>query len=235
MAKREKNSFILFYEWEDSIRSLTDEQAGQLLRALFAYEKRGEQYTGSDPAVALAMGFLYASLDRNREKYEETCRKRSAAGKKGGAPRGNQNARKDENKQNKQKQAIQPDSESDSDSERDSERVSESENESERDSESPCGADGTETVLQFFRDHVFPHPTTENQKTIVKWCEEMGPEKVVEAMKIAEANGVKGWNYCEAILKNWKEGKNGNANSGGAADGGKAPGRWGTLAGIKRL
>ena len=100
MAKREKNSFILFYEWEDSIRSLTDEQAGQLLRALFAYEKRGEQYTGGDPAVELAMGFLYASLDRNREKYEETCRKRSAAGKKGGAPKGNQNARKDENKQN---------------------------------------------------------------------------------------------------------------------------------------
>ncbi len=231
MAKREKNSFILFYEWEDSIRSLTDEQAGQLLRALFAYEKRGEQYTGSDPAVALAMGFLYASLDRNREKYEEICRKRSAAGKKGGAPRGNQNARKDENKQNKQKQTKQPDS--DSDSERDSERVSESENDSERDSESPGGADGTETVLQFFRDHVFPHPTVENQKTIVKWCEEMGSEKVVKAMKIAEANGVKGWNYCEAILKNWKEGK--HANSGATDGGGKAPGRWGNLPGVERL
>lgn len=235
MAKREKNSFILFYEWEDSIRSLTDEQAGQLLRALFAYEKRGEQYTGGDPAVELAMGFLYASLDRNREKYEETCRKRSAAGKKGGAPKGNQNARKDENKQNKQKQAKQPDSDSDSDSERDSERVSESGSDSERDSSSPGRADGTETVLQFFRDHVFPHPTVENQKTIVKWCEEIGTEKVVEAMKIAEANGVKGWNYCEAILKNWRKERKSHGDGGEPVDGSGPASRWGNLPGIKRL
>lgn len=72
MAK-EKDSFLLYYEWEDYFAELTDRQLGELLRAVFAYEKRGERYSGTDREVAMALHFVQGTLDRNREKYEMVC------------------------------------------------------------------------------------------------------------------------------------------------------------------
>lgn len=72
MAKR-KDSFLMYYEWEDTFSDLDDRQLGELLRAVFAYEKRKEEYTGSDGAVRLAMRFIQRTLDRNQEKYDRVC------------------------------------------------------------------------------------------------------------------------------------------------------------------
>ena len=72
-----KDSFLLYYEWEDNLSDLTDDQLGSLLRALFSYEKRGEQYAGNDPEVRMAFRFVKGTLDRNREKYDarvEQCK-----------------------------------------------------------------------------------------------------------------------------------------------------------------
>lgn len=82
-----KDSFLLYYEWEDNLSDLTNDQLGSLLRALFAYEKRSEQYTGSDPEVRMAFRFVKGTLDRNREKYDATVEKRREAGRKGGKKR----------------------------------------------------------------------------------------------------------------------------------------------------
>ena len=67
MAK-EKDSFLLYYEWEEYFEGLTDRQLGELLRAVFAYEKRGERYGGTDREVSMALRFVQGTLDRNREK-----------------------------------------------------------------------------------------------------------------------------------------------------------------------
>lgn len=235
MAK--KASFIVYYDWEDELQDLTDEQVGQLFRALFAHEKRGEAYSGDDSAVLLAFRFLSRAMDRNRAKYEEICLKRSAAGKKGGAPAGNQNARKaappPENKQNKQKQTKQT-KQPDSDSEpvpvpvpvpdKDSEPVPDSEK------DRSGAAVSTVTVLTFFQNLLGKNLTAGCKTAISRYCEEMGCEKVLEAMKIAERNGVIGWKYCEGILNNWKKEEESHANSGGP-DAGSPPalrwaGRW---------
>lgn len=84
--KREKDSFLVFYEWEDNLKNLSDEQMGRLFRAVFAYEKRGEAYSGGDPAIEMAMSFIRYAMDRNLERYKERCETNRENGKKGGRP-----------------------------------------------------------------------------------------------------------------------------------------------------
>lgn len=90
MAKA-KDSFLLYYELEDQVSDLSDSQLGALFRAIFAYERRGEAYSGEDMAVRMAMRFVQSVLDRNRERWDERPNAAARTEKKGGAP---QNQRK---------------------------------------------------------------------------------------------------------------------------------------------
>ena len=72
MAK-EKNSFIIYYDFEDQTSDFTDQQVGSLVRAVLAYEKRGELPERAEPAVRMAFLFLKPGLDSNREKYDRIC------------------------------------------------------------------------------------------------------------------------------------------------------------------
>ncbi len=85
-VKNVKNGFIMYYEYAEHFELLTDEEIGQLMRALFAYETTGEvlELTG---AVKMAFSFIRADLDKNREKYEERCNKNAENGKSGGRPK----------------------------------------------------------------------------------------------------------------------------------------------------
>ncbi len=115
----DKNSFLIYYELEEQTAEFSDAQLGQLLRAIFEFEKRDVVPAISDVAVKTAFRFVAAYLERNKAKYSDVRIKRQEAGKKGGAPRGNANAQKqakqasaNDNKQNKQmlqKQAKQAD------------------------------------------------------------------------------------------------------------------------------
>ena len=87
MAKSEKNSFLLYYDYEESVLLLNMEQRGRLFSALFAYEKRGETPDiEDDNMLKMCFSFIKTSLDNNREKYNERCRKNTENGKKGGRP-----------------------------------------------------------------------------------------------------------------------------------------------------
>ena len=99
MAK-EKNSFVLYYDLEDILLDLSDSQIAELFRAIFAYEKRGEAYSGSDPEVKIAMRFVSRSLDDNDERYRAKVEKRREAGRKGGL----KSAQRSKTKQIKQTQ-----------------------------------------------------------------------------------------------------------------------------------
>lgn len=83
MAK-EKNSFVLYYDLEEILYDLNDHQVAELFRAIFAYEKRGEAYSGADPEVKIAMRFVSRTLDDNDERYRAKVEKRREAGRKGG-------------------------------------------------------------------------------------------------------------------------------------------------------
>lgn len=82
----DKVSFLMYLDYEEQFDLLTDEQLGQLIRAIVKYEKTGE-ITELDSATKMAFSFIKAQLDRDREKYNNKCEKNRANGAKGGRPR----------------------------------------------------------------------------------------------------------------------------------------------------
>ncbi len=79
-----------------AIRTMTLEQKGMLLDAIFQYYL-GEHFEITDSNVNLAFQFLKREFDENARRYVEKCRARSEAGKKGGRPRKNQSVSENPN------------------------------------------------------------------------------------------------------------------------------------------
>ena len=101
------DSFILYTSYYALIEGLTDEQLGQLTRAIFLYARDGETIS-LEPVVRMAFGFIVDDMKRNKAKYEEKVERWRANGKKGGRPRKNQEDKQkpiglDKNQEDKQK------------------------------------------------------------------------------------------------------------------------------------
>lgn len=113
-----KNSFILYTEQKAVIDKLTDEQAGKLIKAIYAHET-GEEYKLDDILDLVITPFL-TSLERNTEKYQ----KRVETNKKNIAKRWNTNNTNGtngiENVPNNTNDTNGNDSDSDNDSDNDS-------------------------------------------------------------------------------------------------------------------
>lgn len=71
----EKKSFILYFDNEKQINMLNNEQAGQLLKALFKFAKTGEETEFKDLAVNIVFGFIADTIRRDTHKYKEICEK----------------------------------------------------------------------------------------------------------------------------------------------------------------
>ena len=78
----DKASFLIYLDYEEQFNLLTDEQAGQLIKAIIKYEKNGE-IVELDKVTKMAFSFIKQQLDRDKEKWQEEKKKRSEAGKKG--------------------------------------------------------------------------------------------------------------------------------------------------------
>jgi hypothetical protein len=95
-----KNSFVLSGDHKELFSELTDEQAGKLIKAIFAHE------AGEQPELDVDIRLLFIPirqwLDRNREAYVKACEAHVTAGRRGGRP-ANQN---ENNKPNKTKRLI---------------------------------------------------------------------------------------------------------------------------------
>ena len=82
----DNKSFVIYKDWEEYVDALgSDEEAGKLFKALFAFAKRAEEaeFVG---ALKIAFIVMRNSIERDGEKWENTCSARSEAGKKGGRP-----------------------------------------------------------------------------------------------------------------------------------------------------
>ena len=119
-----KKSIIIYADCIAILEELTYEQAGRLFKAILSYvNDEPVTETEDDPAIKMAFKVLKTQIDRDAEKYDEICKKRSEAGKR---HKGNQYTRLDELKkkveQMEQKfQTGTTGTDSDSDSENDSE------------------------------------------------------------------------------------------------------------------
>ena len=104
------DSFVLYSDMYNEIKLLSTEQKGNLLDLIFRYVNDEELPDNNDIALKIVFSTIRRSIDINAEKYKKVVEERRAAGKKGGAPLGNQNARKSSKTNNwSNYQANQPD------------------------------------------------------------------------------------------------------------------------------
>lgn len=66
------DSFILYTSYYALIEGLTDEQLGQLTRAIFLYARDGKSIE-LEPVVRMAFSFIKDNIDRNADKYQKKC------------------------------------------------------------------------------------------------------------------------------------------------------------------
>lgn len=100
----EKNSFVMYGDYKQHLDLLTYEQKGKLLDALMVYANSGD-VPEEDGMVMMAFSFIKAQIDRDNEKFHETCKKRSQAGKKGAEEKKAKQANADFAKEEQAKQA----------------------------------------------------------------------------------------------------------------------------------
>ena len=85
-----KNSFVIYHNYRDTLEDLTNEQVGELFRAIFDYEidKKEPNFNGE---LKIAFRFIKKDLDLNSDKYESICERNRMNGLKGGRPKNPKN------------------------------------------------------------------------------------------------------------------------------------------------
>ena len=73
----DKKSFILYHSYNDFFSQLSDEEAGQLIKMIFAHELDNENYVPENRVVQMLFVQIKSTLERDRGEYEKTCRKRA--------------------------------------------------------------------------------------------------------------------------------------------------------------
>ena len=151
------DSFILYTSDYQLIEGLTDEQLGQLTRALFIYARDGE-VINLEPVVRMAFVFIKDKIDRNQAKYQKKCeRLRANAQKRWGMQKdaNDTEAYNHIQKHTKGCKSMQLhtkgclyDSDSESDSDSDSDSESDSDSDSDSDSESDSDVSNETDILE---------------------------------------------------------------------------------------
>lgn len=193
-----KDSFILYTEQKEVIDKLSDEQAGKLIKAIYEYVETG-QMPKLDALLEIIVIPFKQNIDRNANKYEETKKKRSEAGKIGAEVKKQMKAKQANANFAKSKQANQADNVNDNENV----KVNENDNDNNNnDFVSDSCVDGLQEVIDFYSNNIgFLNPY--GLKILESYVEDMSSELVVYAMQISVENNKKTISYIKAILNNW--------------------------------
>ena len=123
-----KKATIFYGDWLKGLRKMPREKAGVVLLELLEYGTTGKPPELDDLAQEVVFELCAGDIDRDNEKFIAKCEQNRENGKKGGAPKGNQNARKDKEENNPKqpktterlkKQPKQPEKEKEKEKEKD--------------------------------------------------------------------------------------------------------------------
>ena len=78
-----RKSFVFFKDQRILFDSLSEEDAGKLIKAIFAYVCDREDYQGDNPVITMAFNVFKITHDRNSEAYNIACEKKAQARKRG--------------------------------------------------------------------------------------------------------------------------------------------------------
>ena len=191
-----KDSFILYTEQKEVIDKLSNEQAGKLIKAIYEYVETG-QMPKLDALLEIVIIPFKQNIDRNANKYEETKKKRSEAGKIGAEVKKQMKAKQANANFAKSEQAKQAVNVNDNDNV----NVNDNDNNNNVVVGDSC-VDGLQDIIDFYNNNIgFLNPY--GLKILESYVEDMSSELVIYAMQIACENNKKTISYIKAILNNW--------------------------------
>ena len=184
-----KDSFVFYISQYEAIKELEDEQLGKLFRAIF--EKQLGKEVVLENSIKIAFNFIINQMVVDKQKYLKKCETLKNNAKKGGAPKGNQNAKKE-------KQPNQPNREKNNlnDNENDNDNVNEYDND--------LLLTTTTNIYSYIEDNFNRVLSPIEVESIDKWLLLFNEDIIKHAIRIAVFNNKKTFKYVDGILKNWK-------------------------------
>ena len=199
MAQDDKKSFVAYLSWFDALEEYSDAEVGQLMRALARYAKTGEEPEFSDRGMRGNWKFMCSDVKRASEKWDETRKKRSNAGKRGmakrwGKPDGITKITNDNNVNDDiTKITVDVDVNGDVDGDVD---VVKCDNTAAVDME-------LSKIVQHYQRAIGDFPRSALEK-LQKWRQEYSAEMILLAIDKAAEAGKRSWNYINGILSGWQ-------------------------------
>ena len=66
----DKKSFVMYESWGAAIEKMSNEQAGELIKAIYAYQKDPDAVP-QDPALAFVFELIKQQLDADSQRYRK--------------------------------------------------------------------------------------------------------------------------------------------------------------------
>lgn len=190
----------MYLDYEEQFNLLSDEQIGQLMRAIIQYE-RTQEMPKLDGVLKMAFSFIKTQLDRDREKYKAKCEKNKENGARGGRPR-KQKDISEPNGFEETKGNFQKPKKADNEDDNENEDV----NDSEEDNDLLSNND-VEEVQKIIIETLGSTNLTVIQEAI-SYLDDFPLEVIKEAL-VRTARKQKRWDYARGTLNNWlKDGLN---------------------------
>lgn len=177
----DKKSFVMYESWGAAIEKMNNEQASELIKAIYAFQKNPD-VVPEDPAIAFVFEIIKQKLEEDNKRYEEVCAARSEGGKKGGRPKANASDKKQMVSEESKKSKCF------------SEKAKKADNDNEYDN------DLKENTLEGVKEKRFAPPTLEN---VSEYCREMGYTNV-DAVCFIDFYTSNGWMVGKNRMKDWK-------------------------------
>ena len=177
----DKKSFVMYESWGAAIEKMNNEQAGELIKAIYAFQKNPD-VVPEDPAIAFVFEIIKQKLEEDNKRYEEVCAARSEAGKKGGRPKANASDKKQMVSEESKKSKCF------------SEKAKKADNDNEYDN------DLKENTLEGVKEKRFAPPTLQEVKD---YCLKMGYTHV-DAERFIDYYTSNGWMVGKNRMKDWK-------------------------------
>lgn len=186
-----RDYICLYHSYLDAIQALGDAERGRLLTAMLEYSITGEapQLGGNERFI---FPLIKAQIDRDRERYEETCRKNSEKGRLGGRP----------------KKAEKPAAFSESqESQGEGKGKEKGKGEEKGKDNAATAANAREAelgrVLSRYMDCIDPTPPSTVSQLLIGYTDTLSADVVLHAIDIADAEAKRSWNYIQAILQRY--------------------------------
>ena len=199
MAQDDKKSFVAYLSWFDALEEYSDAEVGQLMRALARYAKTGEEPEFSDRGMRGNWKFMCSDVKRASEKWDETRKKRSNAGKRGMAKRWGKpediTKIANDNNVNDDITKITVDVDVNGDVDGDVDVVK-------RDNTAAVDMELSK-IVQHYQRAIGDFPRSALEK-LQKWRQEYSTEMILLAIDKAAEAGKRSWNYINGILSGWQ-------------------------------